>query len=284
MPFLSPKSKHLPYLGEFLAYLHQKELKRRMARGSLGTAIGMAAGVTGLALVYWNILREIRSPTVLPGLVFVAILLAVWLGVLSLAIVRHRRDRFQKSPTPLHLEAASIASAMLASRRLHKELDGPAATLLEESSRFWFDIHRLLNGPFWRSPNLPSHWESVREQTITAADQAMEEQIVVLSESFHPTNRPPGLQEVLEDVVEKYFTGIKLKGAGFMPVGFDHARAIAEKLKLAASEIERATYQITQEETVRQEFSSHEALDFAIGDLRAIQEAETELRQGLGGS
>ena len=66
-----------------------------------------------------------------------------------------------------------------------------------------------------------------------------------------------------------------------LSAAFQPARELAEKLKLLAAEIERATKEVAKDEMVGSEFSAGTALDMCLGEMRTIQTAEDELRQNL---
>jgi hypothetical protein len=151
---------------------------------------------------------------------------------------------------------------------------------LEESAKYWRDIKAELDVPNWRNPRLAAHWQTVRRQTSDASDAAMEEMLILLKSSFHPKGQQ-GWQDVVEDVVETFVTGPKLRTGDRIPPGFAEARQIAEKLKMAASQVRAASKEIAGETDGTPLLNSGAALDMAIGDMRSLQEAEQELRRNL---
>src|SRR5206468_43637 len=88
----------------------------------------------------------------------------------------------------------------------------------------------------------------------------------------------------LSDVVEDAL-GINLSGKkdSRIPTGFKQARDIAERLKLACGEVERATQDLARDPDLSSDLRSLDALDLALGDLRTVRTAEDELRQHLRG-
>jgi len=262
--FRSP-GKPLPTLTEYLHHLVRRD------SGAFG---GLAvAGAIGAMLLLIGIALDL-------DLIFIALLLG--LSGLGLAYWWPGRTKRKSEPRDvLHQEAIALAKQMIASKRLHKDLDAASAQLLEESAKFWREIRAELDNPFWRNPGLPSHWKTVREQTSAAADGAMEEILVLLRSSFHPNYAQGGWENVVEDAIETFVTGPKLRKGDRMPPGFAEARQIAEKLKIASSQVRTASLEVSAEQGATPLLSSGAALDMAIGDMRSLQEAEQELRRNL---
>jgi len=196
--------------------------------------------------------------------------------------ISEQRKARQHPQSEVHRHALQMAKMMARSPRLHKELDAVAGDLLEESARSWREIMLTFDGPFWSSQNLPAHWQAIKKQTSSAATVAMEEQLVLLRDSYQPL-QSAGLKDVVEDVIENYVTGVRVRKSGRFPVAFDHARAIAEKLRQTSIEIARTTQDISQSPAMQNEYSSADALDLALGDIRSVKQAEEELRQNVSG-
>ena len=110
----------------------------------------------------------------------------------------------------------------------------------------------------------------------------MEEQLVLLRDSYQPL-QSAGFKDVVEDAIHIYVTGVTPRHSGRFPAAYDQARAIAEKLRQTSLEIARATQAISQEPMIQGEYSSANALDMALGDIRSVQQAEDELRQNVRG-
>lgn len=280
---LNSRGKHLPFLTEYLATLVVSDRMRPKRLGWIGGAVGVLGGVAGavIGIVGGSGLIHLSNA----GAIFAAICinLVCWATILAFWLRDRAKEQAPDFNQMLHRNCVQLAKAMLNSKRLHRELDGAAAELLENSARYWRGIVGVLAGPFWSSPNLPEHWKSVREQIAKAADQAMKEELAILASSFHPGTAGQGLGTMVEDVIETYVTGPRMRKGEPFPVGYDQARQIAEKLKLMAKEVEAATAQVSAEPAVASEYHSSQALDMALGDLKVIQEADKELRQGVNG-
>ena len=176
-----------------------------------------------------------------------------------------------------------ISRAMLKSRRLHKELDGSAAQLLEESARYWSEIGACLSAGEWSDPNLAPHWLSIRNQSFAAADQAMEEEVVLLQSSFTPGIRNKSWESVLEDVIDTFVRSPRMARSDHLPPGFQQAREVAEKLKLMTYGLRSATNDLVQSENPVAGRRAGTAIDVALNEIQTVQEAERELRQNLRG-
>ncbi len=271
-----PRAKALPTLTEYLNFL--------VRRNDELVALKVASYVAGTgiaAMLLGAFLRDFRGAslaisTAVPAVLFLGALIPT-----GIQFFRGRSKAGADRRAQTRHEAIAIGRQMLASKRLHRDLDAASAQLLEESARFWREIKAELDSPFWRNPDLPSHWKSVREQTSAATDEAMEEMLILLRSSYHPTYQPAGWENVVEDAIETFVTGPKLRKGEGIPPGFHEARQIAEKLKLAAGQVRSAASELTSETSSSSAFKSAAALDLAIGDMRSLKEAEQELRRNL---
>ncbi len=286
MNVFRPAGKPLPTFTEYLRFLTKR------GAGDFGLRVHTIATVVSLSTAFplimtallpeHSVLTGTHSLSV-GGLVSlvegVCLLGAIW-GV-TRAVMKQHRIKISRDPrAQMHEEAVALARQMMVSKRLHKDLDGSSAQLLEESARFWREIKAELDTPFWRNPELPAHWKNVRLQTSSAADAAMEEMLVLLRSSFHPADHH-GWEVVVEDAIETFVTGPKLRKGDRIPPGFAEARQIADKLKTAAFQVRTAATEIAAETGTTPLLSSGAALDLAIGDMRSLQEAEQELRRNL---
>lgn len=283
--FFSGRSKQLPYLSEFLNRFHAEEQKKNRRYGLLGGIVGGVGGLMGAALGVLASLGVIGfSGFGLAGAI-VGINLLAWLTVLGLWWNDRQRNRPTTIEGRIHAEAREAGLQMhqfLHRRRLHKVLDPVAGELLEEAARQWVRTHEALQTPFWTDPSLPAHWQAARTHALSSADQTMDEILVILRSSFRPQTKQ-GWHDVVEDVVETFFTGPKWKAPDGLPVGFQRARELADKLRSVAEEVERASSELTHEFQHSDYYSSDRALDMTLGELRSIRDAEDELRQNLQG-
>jgi uncharacterized membrane protein YccC len=272
--FFTGKSKQLPYLSE---YINEANARNQLSSNPDGGWVAAAAVLGALVFV---LMRFIGGPALIGGLIMAALVMV--------AADAWRRYKQKKNPVdPLQRESNEIVKDLAGSlerRRLHRDLDSGGAELLEECARHWRRATDALDSPFWTSPNLPLHWQSVREQAKQAADRAMQEVIVLLADAYQPKPRQPMWQEVIEDVAEQYLNQSPQRRSDSLPLLFEPARKIAEKLKMLAAEVEEATKEVVAEGHQVGHFTSSDAMELCLSELRTIRQAEEELRQDLHGS
>lgn len=283
--FFSGKSKQLPYLSEYLNHLVERSRSGERRYGVIGALVGVVGGTAGALLGLLASVGTVEFSSAGLAATIVGINLAAWMTVMGLWWSDRKKNLANTPERKLRKEAEEVGKLLhqeLHKRKLHKALNPAAADLLEHSARHWSQIMQTLQSPFWTDPNLPSHWLAVREQSLSAAEQGMDEMLVILKSSFQPAQRNT-LGDVIEDAIETYVTGPQWRPHEGLPIGYDKAREIAEKLKLVASAVEKASQDVGRELGETTYYGSGRALDLALGELRTIQEAEEELRQNLGG-
>jgi hypothetical protein len=201
------------------------------------------------------------------------------------AFNENRKEQAIIAQQPLIKEAHEtviLMAGLMHRNRLVKSLDQPVGQLLDEAARHWERIMVTLDSPYWQNPNLADHWKRVRGQSVTAADQAMNEILVLLAHTVRPENAQ-GWQNVLEGLLEQYVGVARPEQSGPLPSGFFPAREIAEKLKILASETERLNMQVLQESESRN-IASTSAIDLCLNEMRNLEQAESELHQTMGGT
>lgn len=296
-PRIAPKNRHNPYIKRMFpgnanqypnlsVFLKQRatrmsERSKRLgiAGAILGSTFGLLGGLFG-ALAGSGVIYI--TPGAIPSVVIGANVLA-W-GSFGLYALYDKRKFGNQSKDPFAIEARTVTSKLLLSqsrKRLHRELDPAGGALLEESARQWNRIRSAFSSPFWSDANLPEHWERIKSQALTASDRAMDE-IVVLLANAHQEDNSPGWQRVMEDIASNYLgANITAQSSG-LPIGFEPARAIAERLRTVASEMERLSLEAAKEVSGPIN-SSGAALDLCLNEIRSVESAEVELRRQVGG-
>ena len=274
--FFTGRSKHLPYLSDYVE--HAVRQKQRDA--------SPAGALVGFLLVLGGIVAALGVVLTLPLLLRVAVLIGAISLVLAFSNVRIFK---KKSPLTaadrLREEAADVANTFHASiqrRKLHKDLHPAAGELLELAAWQWHRCRTLLEGPYWNQEDLPSHWLALRNQTQFAIEQAMNEVIVLLRDAHQFSPQKGMLEEVVEEVFEEW-RGRKREAVSRYPVAYEPARAIVEKMQKLVNEFEKATEDLAREEATSDQFSSSQAMDMCLSELRTIRHAEDELRENLHG-
>lgn len=180
-------------------------------------------------------------------------------------------------------------------RKLHKQLDPSMSQLLEAAAYHYSRIVAATSGKFWTSDQLPAHWRSVREQALAAAEQAMEELIMLGSTCMGEpeTNRGKAIKEAVEDLVDfdivvaigelrDVAAADWTKFSHHSPNtkhAFEPARDIAERLKKLADEIESRSEEVIKESGVRIPVESAvSSIDVVLSEMTSVSEAEEELQ------
>jgi hypothetical protein len=285
--FFTGRSKQLPNLSDYLDKKIQEQRSRGSRIGIAGGIIGTTAGLIGALFGILAGLGAITFSTTSLVVTIILLNLVCWLAILGYHMYEKKKMAAEKPAERKHqAEAEAIVVQMyqaLYRKRLHKELDDSAGALLEDCGRNYMRIQNTLSMPFWMSDELPGHWRAVRDQSLLAAEQAMDEALVMLKGSFHPGRRKGNWEEIVEDVMSEFTQPAKRRPVDHLSPGFRPAREIAEKLKLLASEVERATGDLAKDEAIAEEFTAGASLEMALSELKTIQVAEDELRQNLHG-
>lgn len=165
--------------------------------------------------------------------------------------------------------------------KLDRHLDPICAALFEESARHWMRIKELLDGADWSRANLPSHYRMLRTESLAAADEAMEDLVLMLRKGILKQPKRKDWQDVFNDVLE--FLGskrIEWEDQRY-PAEYGPARIIAGKLATLAEEVEAVAIKQASEAAESGAYSSPASIDAILVELRAIKQAETELHEDL---
>ncbi|MGV3614596.1 MAG: hypothetical protein ACO1SV_04590 [Fimbriimonas sp.] len=265
------KARQYPNL---VSYLHHasRQPERVAGRLPLSTAVGLTSG-WGVFAIGATLLHQ-------PALAVPAAFLTFGMGVLY-----SRTNRPAPSPRDRRREEArevgDIMRRCLDLRRLHRDLDEGSLTLLEECSRHWARIYGVFGSGFWSDEHLPTAYAAAREQALNAADEAMEDVLILYRPCLPAEVKGRMAIDYVEEALEQYvFKG--QTGVGPSPAAFGPARQIAEKLRDLANEAERIASDLHRERVTAPTGVSG-SLEASLGELRAIRQAEDELRQNLRG-
>lgn len=211
-----------------------------------------------------------------------------------------RRLRRSKSPEEAKRMESWKASQELhqldQQRRFHKRMDPSMSQLLEAAAFHYSRIQAATTGSFWSSELLPAHWRSVRSQSLEAAEQAMEQLVVLAMPCVGDpqTDRGTAFKEAVEDLVDldlgmafdslrEVATADWTRYAHRSPntkAAFEPGRAIAERMKRLADEVEQRAEDAVKEsgETLPAD-SAVNSLDVVLSEISAVEKAEDELQQ-----
>lgn len=271
----------VPYLAE-LNFIRKQEYSQYTTRlGVVGSICGSVGAALGVALGILFASNRIQLPAgALVGTI-IGLNALTWGAFGWFALGEKRRRDAKLARFPLRKQANEVLEKIgesVSGRRLHREMVPSAAELMNEAARHYMRLHKLLNDPFWTSDKLAEHWQTSRQQALAAADQAMDEVLVLLSDAYR-ADTSPGWQRVLEDIMSGYSIPDRAENND-LPRGFFAAEDITQKLRALAAEMERLSNRM-QLESQTQVYGAN-ALDIALSEVRSLQVAETELRQQIG--
>lgn len=286
--FYEGKSKRLPAFSEYVAAAAAHSPKPKT--GPLWGILGVVAAA--------GIFIGLQALTKSTGIAFVLTLLG---GIPALTAVFSALDKLITEPRTdadrrraLVHETAQIFHQSSIRKKLHKELDPVAGQLLEACATNHARIVHSLNGPFWADAQTGSHWRAVAEQSLAAANTAMEEAMLLSAACIGKPikSRQRDLKEAVEDFFELDFEDAlkNLRGVAFvdsdsyafrspnLPVVFEPVRDIAHRMQALADEVERLSQQAAKD-TVSSTYSATASIDLVLKEIQAVETAESELNQ-----
>lgn len=276
-------SIEVPHLVQFLEARRQETVRYQTRIGIAGAICGTVAGLVGGLIAVLAAIDKVQFSGGAHAAMWLGINVLGW-GAFGWFAFNERRKRLrEESKFPLRKDANVVLNKLqtsLQQKRLHREVVPSGAELMDEAAKHYMRLINLLNGPFWTSDDLAEHWRTTRRQALSAADQAMDEVLVLLADAYRQ-DTSPGWQRVLEDLVSGYAGSPRRETNEELPRGFFAAEDIAQKLRSLAAEMERLTQKMIGE-TQGQVFGGT-ALDLCLSEVRSLQQAEHELRQQIGG-
>jgi len=249
--------------------------------------------------VLWQTLCVTAPLFVVPGVLYLMGRSHSWLGFVAFLVpafaavggalaVRANYLKSRHHPIRQYLNLFEARG----SEQIHRFIDATAQELLEAGSFFWYKIHSLLG------TNHPSaRIASIRDDAIRAADDAMDELMVLCSSCIgDPVNkRGDDIKGALSGLVEGNIKGAMRDFAEVLnpdsaryrvrsphiDVVYMPARSLAEKLQTLSTEIERlSTEAMTAQHAQTGAVSSIDSVLYAIQATRvAEQELETAEQQ-----
>jgi hypothetical protein len=214
---------------------------------------------------------------------FGLILISAILGLTALFVMRKKKAELFTPEIESRLEAHRLFGAlrkMLTLNRLHRDMSESTLTLLNEIARTRLETKQLLESPYWRQPTLPDTYCQLRDQAVTATDQAMMDAVLQFRATI-PTevsSRKPG--DYVNEALETFLKVPKSYSPGG-DIGFEAAFKIADKLQQMRNELEHMTVKGESETMFTPSDLPGGMLDLTMSEIRTIRQAEEELRQGL---
>lgn len=266
----SNKAEQYPHLVAYLRETEKLDLFKEFHQRWSGIILASLAGPFLLGLI-------LHFP------IWVVLPITAICGGIAGFFMQQRKAELYTPEVESRLEAHRLFGSlrrMLALHRLHRDLSEATLTLLNEIARTRIETKQLLESPYWRQPTLPPTYMQLRDQALTACDQAMNDAIMQFR-LIIPTevqSRRPG--DYVSEALETF-----LKTPRQIPptadIGFDAAFKIADKLQQMRNELEKMTTQGESEFLVSPSDLPGGMLDMAMSEIKTIRQAEEELRQGL---
>ena len=266
------KGEQYPHLDDYLRETERLDLFKDFHQ-RWGRIIALAAGIP----FFFGILFH-AAITILGTL-----LVSSACGAAALFVMRAKKAELYTPEIESRLEAHRLFGAMrkmLTLNRLHRDLSESTLTLLNEIARTRMETKQLLESPYWRQPTLPDTYAQLRDQAITATDQAMMDAVLQFRATI-PTEiqtRKPG--DYVNEALETFLKVQKNPVPGG-DIGFDGAFKIADKLQQMRTELEKMTVKGESEALFTPSDIPGGMLDITMSEIRTIRQAEEELRQGL---
>jgi len=288
--FYEGKAKRLPALTQYVTQVATHPPKPSLL--PLWTMLGIGAGVG--AFFGLNALLGSTLAAVLVTALVAAPILAIGVGVIHRLVSRPRTER-EVRRQQLY-EAALIYYNATGRRKLHQELDPVAGQLLDLCAQYHQRVVQALEGPFWASASEGSHWRALAMQCKHAADEAMEEVLLLGAGCFGKPEktRKDDLQDALHDFLDLDFVDALqgLKGVAMadssryahrspnLPIVFEPIKQIAERLRALAAEVERLSQEAAREGVARGSLTASASIELVLNEIRTLERAEAELDQG----
>ena len=182
-------------------------------------------------------------------------------------------------PTPeqeLAAEADAVLrrlAAPIAAGRLHRAFHPAVAETLDECATYHARIVAALDQGRWNVR------DDLRASALAAVKVAMDEAIVAAGRTLPYVAEPRPLDCVSDALEDVGFGPLTRQRTDPIPPGFRSVRDLAEGLRELAVRCETAAVQ-RREESPEPISPAFRHLDATLGEMRRIEEAEKELRQG----
>jgi len=271
--FVTSRRNNLQNLSRYVAHNAARNPGGGAAQSTGCMLSGLATAIVGFYLM------RLIGP-IFAGAVSLFIVLPIFAALVAMWVKHLTRPRTEEEERRQEAhEAIVFMNSALSAGKLHRKIDPAAGMLLEECARHWSRVHEALSGTFWEDRDLPGHWKGVRDQALNAANRAMDDIIVMLKPVIAARNAPPSSHEFISSIMESFFNVEAEMPVEPLPAQYLPARDIAQKLMVLADEVEATAQRAARDESFKQHYSSGSQIDVVLSELRAIQEAETELQQ-----
>jgi len=287
----STRTKRFPHFTTYLTEVVERRITRFQRTATMIGCSLMLVTTPVVATIAW--LAAGFGAAVLSAVVAWPVSALAWFFI-------DRRLRRSKSPEEAkRMESWKASKELLQldqQRRFHKRMDPSMSQLLEAAAFHYARIQAAASGSFWSNDSLPAHWRSVRSQSLEAAEQAMEELVMLAMPcTGEPqTDRGKAFKEAVGDLVDLDI-GLAIDSlrevatadwtryahrSPYLKEAFEPGRAIAERMKRLADEIEqRAEDAVKESGQVLPADAAVNSLDIVLSEISSVEKAEDELQQ-----
>ena len=278
------RTKQLPYLTQYIRYAANWEPSRwheNVSAKMISVGMGISLGIGGIV----QLCLAGVGFSALWGLSIAAASVAFGVFFIGAMVSETRRARANDPLLELRREAKQVAERLevcVSRKRLHRELSIEVSTLLEQASFNWHRARATLESPYWKSAELPAHLRAVREQSLLAIDQGMQEMLVLFATSIPAKPGTWSFGELIDEAVGQDIFSTRGRLEPISPF-YDQGRSVAFKLKELADQVEQVSRQIAGQELISGAPKPGSALEATLQELRQLKQAEDELRQDLRG-
>ena len=275
------RSKQAPFLTEYIRYAVDTQGNgwfQDLPPFTIALGVGISLLLGGAAMLIiraWD------------GTPFIEVASATF-GVYMLGAYGISYKRKSKEADPqveLKREARQVAQRLdhcMHEKRLHRDLSNEILSLLEEASRNWHRAKSALESPYWKRADLPSHLRAVREQSLVAIDQGMQEMLVLFSTSVPKEPGKWTIGELADEVIGQDVFASKGRLNHSSPY-YQEAHGVTGKLLELADQVESVSQQLAGQELITGAPKPGSALEATLAELRQLKQAEEELHQDLRG-
>jgi hypothetical protein len=272
----SGRSKHLPYFSDYLNYVVKQGPPDNIL-SAIGFAFGGFIAFAGVALGF-----AFKNLTPIASILTCGIAGACF----AVAVTKYRNYKALTAQGEARVlaEAREVSLKFHKAQkqyRLHRDLHPNVLDLLESAARNWKRIRDAVDSEILGSPDLPDHWKTIRDRASRNADLGMAEIMVLLQDELQEPRPPADVQESITYALQSIGITIGTTKPGFdhIPVEFEPARKIAERLGVLASELEKTSQDILTSGEHKMRLTSSQSIDETLEELRHIRIAEQEISE-----
>jgi hypothetical protein len=276
------RSKQLPYLTEYIRYAADWRPSPWHAELT-GKVVGLGFGISA-AIGFLSTIFARAGDQWAVGITAATLSLTVYvLGIYGIS--ESRRSKDVDPLLQLRRDAKQVAGRLEACvnrKRLHRELSSEVARLLEEASMNWHRARAALESPYWKTADLPAHLRAIRDQSLLAIDQGMQELLVLFATSVPAKPGNWSFGEVIDEALGQDIFATRGKVEHISPF-YDQGRSVAYTLMELADQVESVSRQLAGQDLITGAPKPGSALEATLAELRQLKQAEDELRQDVRG-